>query len=109
MAIARNVAIPSRSMTPSRSGQAPVLGPFREADAGGQARPQPDDLILPRQSGEATQRQRGVDRWQLRSRLAPFDLRGEVPGAAEGLVQQAAGERPGLAPAEVAARDRAGP
>src|SRR3954447_10711535 len=86
-----------------------VSGPFREAGTGPQARPHPDDLVLTRQSGDATQCQRGVDHRQLRPRVAPFDLRGEVLGAAKGLVQQAAGERLGIAPAEVAARDRAGP
>src|SRR3954468_7689200 len=86
-----------------------ALGTFRKEGAGGQARPQPDDLVLTRQSGDATQCQRGVDHRQLRPRIAPFDLRGEVLGAAEGLVQQAAGERLGIAPAEVATRDRAGP
>src|SRR5579859_1909796 len=38
-----------------------------------------------------------------------MDTGGEVPGAAESLVQQAEGERLGFAPAQVAARDRAGP
>src|SRR5512142_1031710 len=88
-----------------------ALGPFREGGTGRQARPQPDDLVLPRQAGEATQRQRGVDRWQVRCLGAslPHDPRGDPWGIAEDLFQLPEGERLGIAPAEVAARDRAGP
>src|SRR5512135_1732886 len=92
-----------------RSGQVMVPGPFREAATGPQARPQPDDLVLPRQAGESPQRQRGVDHRQLRHGVAPFELHGAALGAAEGLVQQAAGEHLGIVPSEVATRDRAGP
>jgi hypothetical protein len=80
-----------------------VPGPFRAKRTGLQARPQPNDLVLPSQASEATQRQRGVDHWQLRPRVAPFDLRGKVLSAAEGLVQELECERLGIVPAEVAA------
>src|SRR5262245_36863164 len=88
-----------------------VPEPFRAEGAGFQARPQPDHLVLPRQAGEAAQRQRGVNHRQARRFGAAGlrDLRGEVLGLAEGLLQQTEGERLAIIPAEVAARDGTGP
>jgi hypothetical protein len=79
--------------------------------AGGQAGPQPDQLVLPRQTGEAARRQRGVDRRQGRYLGAPepHDLRGDLFAGAEGLLERVEGERFGVIPAEVAPRDCDGP
>src|SRR5262249_22831260 len=86
-----------------------VIARSRNRGAGGQAGPQPDHLVLPRQTGEAAQR--GVDHRQARHLRTPGlpGLRGELLGLAEGLVQQTEGERLAINPAEVAARDRTGP
>src|SRR5262249_55470634 len=89
------------------SGQAAVTEGSREPSTGLQTRPQPDHLVLPREAGELPQRECGVDHWQPRPRLVPFDLSGDVLRAAESLVAQAASKRLGRARAEVAARDRA--
>jgi len=66
-----------------------ILRPFREDGAGLQARPQPDDLVLTRQGGDATQRQRGVDHRQARRLGAPLplNLRSDPLGVADGLFQ----------------------
>ena len=42
-------------------------------------------------------------------RFAPFDLGGDVLGAAESLGQKGEGERLGIGPAEVTSRDGTGP
>src|SRR4029077_2729614 len=80
----------------------------RESGTGLQTRPHPDDLVLARQAREAAQRQRGVDHRQLRPRIAPFDPRGEILGAAQGLLEMAKGERLGMVPVQVATRDDTG-
>src|SRR5689334_9442971 len=49
------------------------------------------NLVLTRQAGEATQRQGGVDHRDLRTCIAVLDLRGEVLGAAKGLLEKAEG------------------
>src|SRR4051794_5029728 len=86
------------------------FGPWRVRDARFQACPQPDDLVLTRQGGDATQRKRGVDHRQARRLGAPLthNLRGDLLGIADHLFQLSKAEWPGITPTDVAARDHAG-
>src|SRR5262249_40624062 len=82
-----------------------ALGRSCERCVGGEASPQPDQLILFGEAGETALRR--VNRRQGRYLGAPesHDPRGDPFGGAEGLVQQVEGERLGLCPAVGTALD----